>query len=73
MMTVKVFLTKEEKEIAEEYAARQNLSLEDSMKQVFFEKIEDENDIALANAALREFEKDPTTYSHEKVKKMFGI
>ena len=68
MMTVNIVLTKEEKEIAEKYAAEQNLSLEDSMKNVFFEKIEEEYDIALADAALKEYEKDPTTFSHEEVK-----
>ena len=65
-MTVNIVLTKEEKEIAEKYAAEQNLSLEDSMN--FFEKIEEEYDIALADAALKEYEKDPTTFSHEEVK-----
>ena len=68
MMTVNIVLTKEEKEIAEKYAAEQNLSLEDSMKNVFFEKIEEEYDIALADATLKEYEKDPTTFSHEEVK-----
>lgn len=67
-MTVNIVLTKEEKEIAEKYAAEQNLSLEDSMKNVFFEKIEEEYDIALADATLKEYEKDPTTFSHEEVK-----
>ncbi len=70
-MTVNIILTKEEKEIAKKYAAEQNLSLEDSMKNAFFEKIEEEYDIALADAALREYEKDPKTFSHEEVKKMF--
>ena len=73
MMTVNIILTKEEKEIAEKYAAEQNLSLEDSMKNAFFEKIEEEYDIALADAALKEYEKDPITFSHEEVKKMFNI
>ena len=70
-MRVYVNLTKEETKAAKEYAKRQNLSLSKAMKEAFFKKVEDEYDIALADAALREFEKDPVTYSHEEVKKMF--
>lgn len=53
-----------------EYAKRHNLTLNSAIKEAFFEKVEDEYDIALADAALREFEKDPKTYSIEEVKKM---
>ena len=72
-MIVSIKMTKKEKEIAEAYADKHGLSLEEAIKEVFFEKVEDEYDIALADKALKEYEKDPKTYSMEEVKKMLGI
>ena len=72
-MIVSVDLTQEEHELANRYANKMDVSLDEAIKNAFFEKIEDEYDIALADAALREFEKDPVTYSHEEVEKMLGI
>ena len=73
MMIVSVKLTKEEKELADAYAEKQGISLSEAMKSAFFERVEEEYDIALADEALKEYEKDPTTYSSEEVKKMFGL
>ena len=72
-MIVSIKMTKKEKEIAEAYANKRGLSLEEAIKVAFFEKVEDEYDIALADKALKEYEKDPKTYSMEEVKKMLGI
>ena len=72
-MVVSIRMTQEEKELASAYAKLSGLSLSEAIKRAYFEKIEDEYDIALADAALKEFEKDPVTYSHEEVKKMFGL
>ena len=72
-MIVSVDLTQEEYELANRYANKMGVPLDEAIKNAFFEKIEDEYDIALADAALREFEKDPVTYSHEEVEKMLGI
>ena len=72
-MVVSIRMTQEEKELASAYAKISGLSLSEAIKRAYFEKIEDEYDIALADAALREFEKDPTVYTLDEVKKMFGI
>ena len=72
-MIVSIKMTKKEKEIAEAYANKHGLSLEEAIKEVFFEKVEDEYDIALADKALKEYEKDPKTYSIEEVSKILGI
>lgn len=72
-MVVSVRMTKEEKELADAYAEKQGISLSEATKSAFFEKVENEYDIALADAALREYEKDSTTYSSEEVRKMFGL
>ena len=72
-MVVSIRMTNEEKELADAYAKISGLSLSEAIKRAYFEKIEDEYDIALADKALREFEKDPTIYSLDEVKKMFGL
>ena len=60
-------MTKKEKEIAEAYAKKHGLLLEQAIKDSFFEKIEDEYDAALADKALKEYEKNPKTYTLEEV------
>lgn len=72
-MVVSIRMTQEEKELASAYAKLSGLSLSEAIKRAYFEKIEDEYDIALADAALKEFEKDPTTYTLDEVKKMLGL
>lgn len=72
-MVVSIRMTQEEKELASAYAKISGLSLSEAIKRAYFEKIEDEYDIALADAALKEYEKNQKTISHEEVKKMFGL
>ncbi len=72
-MVVSIRMTQEEKELASAYAKICGVSLSEAIKKAYFEKIEDEYDIALADAALREYEKDHKTYTHEEVKKMLGL
>ena len=72
-MVISVRMNEEERKLAESYVKLNGRSLSDSIKRAFFEKIEDEYDIALADAALREYEKNPKTISHEEMKKMFNL
>ena len=72
-MVVSIRMTEEEKQLAVAYAKLNGASLSEAMKRAYFEKIEEEYDIALADAALREYEKNPKTYSHDEVKKMLGL
>ena len=72
-MVVSIRMTQEEKELADAYAKLNGISLSEAIKRAYFDRIEEEYDIALTDAALREFEKDPTTYSLEEVKKMFNL
>ena len=72
-MVISIRMTEEEKQLADAYAKLSGASLSEAIKRAFFEKIEDEYDIALADAALREYEKNPKTYSHEEVKKILGL
>ena len=72
-MVVSVELTNEEKECGNAYARNHGLSLSEAMKRAFFEKIEDEYDIALSDGLMREHEKNPKTYSHDEVKKILNL
>lgn len=72
-MVISIRMSNEEKEIAENYAKRHGVSLSKAMKNAFFEKIEDEYDFAIADAALREYEKNPKTYTLEEMKKMLHL
>jgi len=72
-MVVSIRMTEEEKQLGVAYAKLNGASLSEAMKRAYFEKIEEEYDIALADAALREYEKNPKTYSHDEVKKMLGL
>lgn len=70
-MIVQIEFTPSEYRLAERYSKKHHKSLSSLLKEKFFEKIEDEYDCIVADKAMREFEKDPVTYSHEEVKKMF--
>ena len=72
-MVISIRMTDEEKQLAEAYAKINGVSLSESIKRAYFEKIEDEYDIALADSALREYEKNPKTYTHEELKKLLGL
>jgi len=72
-MVISIRMTEEEKQLADAYAKLNGVSLSEAIKRAFFDEIEEEYDIALADAALKEYEKDHKTYSHEEVKKMLGL
>ena len=72
-MIISIRLTNEEKELADAYARLNDTSISEAMKKVFFEKIEYEYDITLADKADKDFKNDPETYSLDDVKKELGI
>ena len=72
-MVISIRMTEDEKQLAESYAKLHGMSLSEAIKRALFERIEDEYDIAVAEAALREYEKDPKTYSHEEIMKMLDL
>ena len=49
------------------------MSLSMAIKQSFFEKVEDESDIAIAESALKEYEKNPKTYSLDEMRELCNI
>ena len=62
-MVISIRMTSEEKELADAYARLNGVSLSEAIKRAYFEKIEEEFDIALADASLKEYEKNPKTYA----------
>ena len=71
-MAFSIRLTDDEEKLARSYAALQGISMGEAFKQALFEKIEDEYDIAVANAAYKRYLEKPKTYSLDEVMKMFG-
>ncbi len=72
-MSFSIRLTAEEKNLAESYARLHSMSLGEAFKRAFFDKIEEEYDIAVADEAYREYLAEPKTYSHAEVKDMLGL
>ena len=72
-MVISIRMTEEEKQLADAYAKLNGASLSEAIKRAYFEKIEEEYDIALADAAMREYEKNPKTYTLEELMKELGL
>ena len=71
-MAFSIRLTDDEEKLARSYAALLGVSMGEAFKRALFEKIEDEYDIAVGDAAYKEYLKNPKTYSLDEVLKMFG-
>ena len=71
-MAFSIRLTDDEEKLARSYAALQGISMGEAFKQALFEKIEDEYDITIADAAYNRYLEKPKTYSLDEVMKMFG-
>ena len=73
VMVVSIRMTEEEKQLADAYAKLNGVSLSEAIKRAYFEKIEEEYDIALADAAMREYKKNPKTYTLDELMKELGL
>ena len=71
-MAFSIRLTEEEETLARRYAALMGVSMGEAFKQALFEKIEDEYDIAVGDAAYKRYLDKPKTYSHAEVLRIFG-
>ena len=72
-MVVSIRMTEQEKELAQSYARLNGMTLCEAIKKVYFEAIEEELDISIADNAIKEYEKDPKTISLDEMKKRLGI
>ncbi len=71
MTTISLRVSDEQGELFKNYAQLHGISVSELVKQSVLEKIEDELDLTLYNEAMEEYKKNPVTYSHEEVRRMF--
>ena len=67
MGVLSIRMSDEEYKALEKYAKAKSISMNQAMKQAFFEKLEDEFDIELFDEAYAEFLRDSKTYSIKEV------
>jgi len=72
-MTVSLRLSDEDSRLIKKYAELNSVSLSDLFRNAVIEKIEDEYDLSIFNDAMKEYESDPVTYSHEELKRLLDL
>ena len=72
-MTISVRLNEEDTNIIKAYAAMNNISLSDLIRNAVMEKIENEYDLEFYEKAMKKYKANPKTYSMEEVKKELGL
>lgn len=73
MCTFSIRLTDSEKKLIEEYAKLNNKSMAEVLKTAFFEKMEDEFDIRVADESFLEYKKNSKKYSIDEAKEKLGL
>ncbi|MDU5336579.1 type II toxin-antitoxin system RelB family antitoxin [Enterococcus sp.] len=73
MPVIPVRVSDEEMEILKALAKFENVSVSALMRNTTFEKLEDQYDIKIAEQALKEHQKDPSTTSLKDVMKQYGL
>ena len=72
-MTVSVRLSAEDTKLIKAYAEINKTTLSDLIRNAIMEKIEDEYDLKCYEKAIKQYKKNPVTYSHEEVAKMLDL
>lgn len=72
-MTISVRLNEKDAELIKAYAKMNNVSLSDLIRNAILEKIENEYDLECYEKAIKEFEKNPKTYTLDEVKKELNL
>ena len=72
-MTVSVRLNEEDGKLIKAYAEMNNISLSELIRKSILEKIEDEYDLECYEKAMKEYNKNPKTYTKKKKKKELGL
>lgn len=70
-MTISLELLEEDVALFRKHADLHNMSLSEFIRNAVFERIEDEYDLKVYEEALEEFNKDPTAYTLDEMKKRF--
>ena len=72
-MTISVRLNEQDTELIKAYAELNNITLSELIRNAVLEKIEDESDLECYKKSIKEYKKNPVTYSHEEVAKMLDL
>ena len=67
-MTISLRLSDEDSKLIKDYAQINNMSISDLVRQAVIEKIENEIDLEAYNKALKNFKKNPKTYTLDEIK-----
>ena len=73
LMKYSIRLNDEEEKLFKSYVKLHGCSLSEALKRALLEKIEDEQDIALAELEHIKYLKDPETNSHEELMKELNL
>ena len=71
-MTISLRLSEEDTMLIKKYAELNKISVSDLIRQTVMERIEDEYDLKAYDEAIAEYRKNPVSYSHEDVMRMFA-
>lgn len=72
-MTISVRFSDNDDKLVKAYAQMYNKSVSDFIRETVMDRIEDEHDLQLYNQVMEEYKKNPITYSHAEVMKMFSM
>ena len=72
MSTISLRLSNEDTELFRKYAALNGISLSELVRQSVLDRIEDEYDLKAYKNAVDAYHRNPITFSHADVKKMFS-
>ena len=72
-MTVSVRLNEEDERLIKAYAEMNNMSLSELIRKSIMEKIEDEYDLKTYEKAIKEYKRNPKTYTLDEAKKELGL
>ena len=72
-MVISVRLSDKDAKLLKAYADMNNISLSDFIRNAVLEKIEDEYDLKAYYEAIKEYKKNPKTYTLDEVKKELNL
>ena len=72
-MEILINLSDAEEELIKNYAEHREISILELFKDAVMERIEDEYDLSVYNAAMEEYEEDPESYSLHEVESLCDI
>ena len=73
MSTISLRLSEYEDNLIKNYAALKKMNISELIRQAIVERIEDEYDLQLYETAVREYIKNPKTYSLSEVERELGL